>query len=149
MTQFYPNDDAITQIAMGVATRSLPKAEWTHAAHFALALWRLRHQPDAAAPDVMRETIRAYNDATGTVNSDSSGYHHTITIASLRGAAAQLAAEEDTADTATPLHTVLDTLMASPLGQSGWLLEYWSKERLFSPDARRAWVGPDLKPLPF
>ena len=145
MTQFYPDDDAITQIAMGVATRSLAKAEWTHAAHFALALWRLRHQPDAAAPDVMRETIRAYNDATGTVNSDSSGYHHTITIASLRGAAAQLAA----ADATVPLHSILDALMASPLGQSGWLIAYWSKERLFSADARRAWVEPDIQALPF
>ena len=93
----------------------------------------------------MRSTIRAYNDATGTVNSDSSGYHHTITIASLRGAAAQLAA----ADATVPLHSILDALMAGPLGHSGWLIAYWSKERLFSADARRAWVEPDIQALPF
>ena len=70
MTQFYPDDAAITQLAAGVLDRSLPKSAWTHAAHFALALWLLRHQPDAATPDAMRSTIRAYNDATGTVNVD-------------------------------------------------------------------------------
>ena len=145
MTQFYPDDAAITQLAAGVLDRSLPKSAWTHAAHFALALWLLRHQPDAATPDAMRSTIRAYNEATGTVNSDSSGYHHTITIASLRGAAAQLAA----ADATVPLHSILDALMAGPLGQSGWLIAYWSKERLFSADARRAWVEPDIQALPF
>jgi hypothetical protein len=40
-------------------------------------------------------------------------------------------------------------LMASPLGRSDWLLAYWTRERLFSVDARRRWVEPDLKPLPF
>jgi hypothetical protein len=30
-----------------------------------------------------------------------------------------------------------------------WLLAYWTRERLFSVDARRGWTEPDLKPLPF
>jgi len=36
----------------------------------------------------------------------------------------------------------------SPLGQPQWLLEYWTRERLFSVEARRNWVEPDLAPLP-
>jgi len=39
--------------------------------------------------------------------------------------------------------------MQSPFGNKDWLLAYWSKERLFSVEARRAWVEPDLAPLPF
>ncbi|MGZ3299156.1 MAG: hypothetical protein ACXU8O_09080, partial [Asticcacaulis sp.] len=48
-----------------------------------------------------------------------------------------------------PLHEVVDRLMALPLGRPDWLMTYWSRERLFSSEARRAWVAPDLKPLPF
>jgi hypothetical protein len=28
-------------------------------------------------------------------------------------------------------------------------VEYWTRERLFSVEARRNWVEPDLAPLPF
>jgi hypothetical protein len=40
-------------------------------------------------------------------------------------------------------------LMGSRLGSPEWLLEYWTRSRLFSVEARRAWVEPDIKELPF
>jgi hypothetical protein len=40
-------------------------------------------------------------------------------------------------------------LLATEWGRSDWLLTYWSKSLLFSVAARRAWVEPDLRPLPF
>ena len=46
-----------------------------------------------------------------------------------------------------PLHEILDMLLASPLGDSKWLMTYWSRERLFFVEARRGWLAPDLKPL--
>jgi len=42
---------------------------------------------------------------------------------------------------------VNDALMAGPLGRSDWPLAYWSKARLFSVEARRGWVEPDVKPF--
>jgi len=39
--------------------------------------------------------------------------------------------------------------MASSFGRSDWLLSYWTKPVLFSVAARRGWIGPDVKPLPF
>ena len=48
-----------------------------------------------------------------------------------------------------PLNEVLRDLLATSLGRSDWLLTYWSRETLFSVEARRAWVEPDLAPLPF
>jgi hypothetical protein len=137
------SDADIEAIAHGLADRTLPKREWTHAAHFAAALVILsRH--GAEAETRMPPLIRAYNEATGTPNTDSSGYHETITLASLRAARAMLRASEN-----APLSHVMETLMASDLGKSGWLLAYWRKETLFSPDARRGWIEPDLVPLPF
>lgn len=137
------SDADIERIAHGFIGRTLPKSEWTHAAHFAAALWLLRRRGVSALID-MPPLIRAYNEATGTVNSDTSGYHETITLASLRAASGWLAALPDAA-----LHTVLHELLDSPYGRSDWLLEYYSRKLLFSTEARKRWIDPDLRPLPF
>lgn len=140
MTTF--TEDDIRRIGEGVLRLTLPKPEWTHHAHFAAAVWLLTHPDHDAARD-MPGLIRAYNEATGVENTDTSGYHETITQASLRAAAAWLAAHPG------PRHEALNGLLASDYGRSDWLLAYWSRPRLFSVEARRAWLDPDLKPLPF
>jgi hypothetical protein len=137
------NDTDIERIARGVIARTLPKAEWTHAAHFAAALWILTQHGDDAAR-VMPGLIRAYNEATGTPNTDTSGYHETITLASRRAARSVLQAHEG-----ATLSRVLEALMASDVGKSGWPLAYWRKETLFSAEARRVWVEPDVQALGF
>jgi hypothetical protein len=144
VTRHFRDDEEIARIARGVFDLSLPKPEWTHAAHFAAALWVLRHRPEPAEA-LLRAAIPAYNASTGVPNTDHSGYHETITLASVAAARALLKSHS----TATPLHAVLDALMAGPLGRSDWLLAHWTKARLFSVEARRGWVGPDLTPLPF
>lgn len=137
------NDADIDRIAHGVIARTLPKAAWTHEAHFAAAIWMIaRHGDDAFA--MMPGLIRAYNEATNTPNTDTGGYHETITQASLRAARSVLRAHEGAA-----LSSVLDALTAREFGASGWLMAYWRKETLFSVEARRTWVEPDLQPLPF
>ncbi|MDY6948745.1 MAG: hypothetical protein SXG53_23875 [Pseudomonadota bacterium] len=141
--KYFSADAAIERIGLGVAERTLAKAEWSHAAHFAAAFWVLRRSEMHAERD-MPKLIRAYNLATGVANTDSSGYHETITLASLRAARHWLSKHPDKA-----LHEVLDELLDSECGRSGWLLEYWSKPVLFSVMARRAWIDPDRKPLPF
>lgn len=139
----FSSDAEIERIGLGVAERTLPKPEWTHAAHFAAAFWVLRRSGMHAERD-MPKLIRAYNLATGVANTDSSGYHETITLASLRAARHWLEKSPD-----KPLHEALNELLASPYGRSDWLLEYWSKPVLFSVMARRAWIDPNLKALPF
>jgi len=137
------SDAQIDHIGRGLLDRTLPKAEWTHAGHFAAALWLLR-QPQI---DTMREMpglIRAYNEASGVPNTDSGGYHETITLASLRAARAWLGKRPDAA-----LHETLRELLASPQGRTDWLLTYWSRPLLFSVAARKTWVEPNLQPLPF
>ncbi len=139
-----PASDAdIERIARGLIDRTLPKREWTHAAHFAAALWLLRDRGDAAFRD-LPPAIRAYNESTGVANTDTSGYHETITIASLR-----VAREWLTERPGLPLQAALAELLASPYGRSDWPLVYWSRERLFSVEARRAWADPDLRPFTF
>ena len=131
--------DEIDATVRGVIDRSLPKARWTHAAHFAAALWLLDDRGNAAFTD-MPGLIRRYNMATGVPNTDTDGYHHTITLASL-GAAKTFLTDD--------LAASLTALLASPYGRSDWVLAHWSKERLFSIAARRGWRAPDKAPLPF
>jgi hypothetical protein len=141
----FADDAAINHIATGLIARTLPKAEWTHAAHFAAAIWLARYNPALLVPSVIGAIIRSYNDATGTPNTDTSGYHETITVASMRATVAHLA----TFPADAPLHVVTNALIASPLGRSDWLLAHWRRDTLFSTQARREWVEPDLAPLSF
>jgi hypothetical protein len=143
--RLFSSEAEIRRIGHGLIDLSLPKAEWTHAAHFAAALWLMRYRSGRNLSQLMPELIRAYNEATGVANTPTSGYHETITQASLRGARAIFAIHSP----AVPIHEIANALVASPLGRSDWLLEYWSRPVLFSPQARHAWCDPDLKPLPF
>ncbi len=138
----FQSDAAVTAIGRGLCDRTLAKPAWTHAAHFAAALWVLAYRPDLDAARDMPGLIRAYNEATGVANTDTSGYHETITQASLRAARGFLPAPGK-------LFESCNALLASPLGDKDWPLTYWSRDTLFSVAARRGWVAPDLRPLPF
>ena len=128
----------IERIGRGLMGRTLPKSCWDHCAHFAAALWFIDMDNTEGLPSV----IRAYNEAVGTANTDSSGYHETITYASIRAARSFRTARKH-----IDLFEVCNELMASPLGQPGWLLHYWSRDVLFSTNARRRWVEPNLRPF--
>ena len=139
-----PDHNDIHRLTKRFIDKSLPKAEWTHRAHFAVALGLLA-DADMDAFAEMPRMIRTYNEATGVANTDSEGYHETITLASLRAARSFLSK----AAPATPLDSTLETLIDSKYGRSNWLLEHWSRELLFSVEARRNWRDPDLADLPF
>jgi hypothetical protein len=145
MKAIYASEAEIIRIGEGLTARTLPRAEWTHAAHFAAVLWLMRYRPDLDAVRDMPELIRAYNLSVGRVNDDSGGYHETITQASLRAARGVL----DAYPADMPVWRVVNALMSSTLANPNWLLEYWSLHRLMSVEARRQWLEPDLKPLPF
>jgi len=140
-----PTETDIARIAAGVLDRTHPYAEWTHAAHFAAALWLLRHPEVLLGRGGMEPIIRRYNEAVGVPNTATRGYHATITEASLRATTHALAE----AGAGAPLAPILAALLASPLGRSRWLLAHWSEPRLMSLEARRGWLEPDLAALPY
>ena len=146
MTEFagFKSETEIERLVWGMMACSLPREEWTHGAHFAGALWLMVRRPKMDVVAELPGMIRAYNVSIGGENNDAGGYHETITQASLRGARAFLAGREE-----DHLHVVCNALMATELGRSDWPLRYWTRERLFSVAARKRWVEPDLKRLPF
>lgn len=147
MTALYTDapytDEQVARLAERLLDHSLPKAEWTHAAHLTATL-RLVRTRDAGLERDMPRIIQTYNVAVGGVNDDTSGYHETITqayLAAIRAFAATLPAEIGDGEAAA-------RLLATPMGDKEWPLTFWSRERLFSVEARRSWVDPDLAQLP-
>lgn len=120
----------------------LPRARWTHRGHLTAGFWYLTLHPLAVALSTMRVRIRRHNEAVGTPNTDSSGYHETITRLYLLGIGAHVVRHAD-----LRFEQSLAALLSSPLTDSRWPLRFYSEERLFSVEARRQWVEPDLEPL--
>ena len=148
MTEFpvrhFLSDDAVAHVGEGFLALTLPKAEWTHEAHLATTTYLLLRHPEIDLDAKLPGFIRRYNESVGGVNDDTQGYHDTITRAYLRGV--RLFLEE--ADRTRPIHELVNELLMSPMGRRDWPLRFWSKERLMSVEARRAWVEPDLKAMP-
>ena len=139
----YSSDAEIIRIGEGFLDLSLPEKEWTHGAHWAGAFWLILTRPDISPERDMPGMIRRFNPAKGGKNTDTAGYHETITQASLIVARGHIAAQTDD----PPLFELCNRLYASRFGKSDWLLQHWSKELLFSVKARREWVAPDIAPL--
>lgn len=125
--------------------RTLPKPDWTHEAHLAVGLWHVREFGYDEALTRMRDGICAYNEAVGTANTETSGYHETLTRFWLR----LLAAHAQNADPEAPFDDVLSQFLASSWAGRSLALRYYRRETLFSPYARAEWVEPDLKPFDF
>ncbi len=141
---YFSSESDIHFIAEGMINKTLPKSQWTHAAHFAVAVWLLRNENyDAFAQ--MPDFIRNYNEASGTPNTDTDGYHETITMASLLATKSFV----DSQPRHCSLHEIVNGILVSDLTDPSWLLQYWSRGCLFSVQACREWIEPDLAPLPY
>ena len=148
MTEFpvrhFLSDEAVAHIGEGLLAHTLPREEWTHEAHLAATTYLLLKHPQLDLDTELRGIISRYNESVGAPNSDSEGYHDTITRAYLRGIRLFL----EKADVSRPVHDLVNQLLMTPMGRRDWPLRFWSKERLMSIEARRAWIEPDLAAMP-
>ena len=148
MTEYHPRlfhaDTDVVHIGEGLVARTLPRPEWTHEAHLAATIYLLLKRPDIDVDAELPNLIRRYNESVGGVNSDSEGYHETITRVFLHGVRLFLAE----VDASQPLHELVNELLLSPTGRRDWPLRFYSADRLFSAEARKHFVEPDLQALP-
>src|SRR3954468_6504614 len=142
--RLFGSDDEIVRIGEGLLARTLPRADWTHEAHLAATTWLLTRRPDINVDAGLAGIIRRYNESVGGVNSDSEGFHETVTRLFLHGVRLFLAGT----DTREPLHALINALLHSPMGGRDWPLRFYSRERLFSVEARRTFIAPDIAALP-
>jgi len=129
----------IKRIYDGFLDKNLPKQEWTHAAHLITGLCLIRDFGLIEAEAKMPNMIRAFNETKGGINSDTEGYHHTITIFYLRVLAKF--SEENRHMNFSKLCAVA---LQGALGTKDYVFSYYSKELLFSKEARKIWMESDL-----
>jgi hypothetical protein len=138
----YDSLEDVTRLIEGFVKCTLPGEEWTHQAHLIVGLWHVSQHDTATATDLLRDRIKRYNIACGKQNTDTSGYHETITCFFVWFIKKYL----DSVEAESSLVALVNDFCGR-YGNNNLPLEYYSKERLMSVEARLGWVEPDLKPL--
>ncbi len=131
------------EIVRGFIDKSLEAARFDHQAHLVVGLWYAQWYPSEQATQLLRQNIKAFNVAKGGENTDTSGYHETITVFYVWAIEQFLSSTNKD----LPLEELANQLLASPIVHKEYPLKYYSKERLFSVKARHQWVEPDLQPI--
>jgi len=141
--RLFRSDGEIVEIGRRLLDRSLPKERWTHEAHLAACLWIVSERSEIDPDRDMRAIISGYNEAVGGLNDDNGGYHDTITHCFIAGVRNWLRRAPESG-----LLGKVNGLLLAPEGGRDWPLAYYSRDRLFSVEARRNRVAPDIAPLP-
>jgi hypothetical protein len=136
--RLFPDDDAVRHIGEGLIARTLTRPEWTHEAHLAACLYIVAERPDVVPERDLPDIIRRFNESVGGVNSDTEGYHETITQVYVRGVRRFLGRT----DAKLPLVEKVNALLLAEEGRRDWPLRFYTPELLFSKEARLGWVEP-------
>jgi hypothetical protein len=133
----------IEELVTGFQDHSLPAERWTHQAHLIVGTYFAYYFPLEQAIYYLRSGIITYNVATGGKNTHERGYHETIT---------QLWAKllKDFVQKKCVGLSLAESCAAflnSPYAAQEVMFRFYSKELLFSTQARALWVEPDLAPI--
>src|SRR5262245_49604601 len=79
----WPTESELQDLVVRFGDTTLSASEWTHSAHLVTGLWHATSFNEADALNRMRAGILRLNAAHGTPNTDTRGYHETITRAYL------------------------------------------------------------------
>lgn len=122
---------------------TLPKEAWTHEAHLAVGLWYILNYGKDKAPERIRVHIKKFNIAKGGENTDTSGYHESITVCWIMGIQQFM----ETSDPTLSAEILFHQLINSKFADKNFPLQFYSRERLFSVEARQYFIEPDLQPF--
>lgn len=115
--------------------RSLSRAEWTHAAHVAIAAW-YSIRDHSTAYDRVKRGIMSFNEASGVLNTETSGYHETLTVLWLAIVAEYVTGISDPFEAAR--------LAVTKFAEDRDLhCLYYSSDVVRDCGARKAWIAPD------
>ena len=119
----------------------LPKAEWTHAAHVAMAAYFAFDHATAATFAIMKAGILHHNTSVGTPNTEDNGYHETLT----RFWSSEIGEFVRTGHFASRLEAVRAAVSAFGSDRDRFR-RFYSFDVVRDRQARREWVAPDREP---
>jgi hypothetical protein len=131
--------DRLEALLAAFLDRTLPAEQWTHHAHLLVGTMLARRMPQAELLPFLRKAISGYNVASGGQNTDSAGYHESITAfyAAVLGAYARRTAH-------LPMAEAARRLLESPLEDRKVVLRAYRPETLKTVTARLSYAAPNV-----
>ena len=138
-------------------TCTLPYVHWTHRAHLRVVYCYVTRYGLADSIPKVTAGIRAYNRSQNIVDTPTSGYHETMTVAWLHIVAAMLDVYGPSGAITPDSSPLLDAgappsqeflAAQTQLTEKKLLRLFYSRDRFLSPEAKYHFVAPDLAPLP-
>ena len=121
---------------------TLPKERWTHGAHLLTGACYVHGLGRDAALEKMRVCVRRYNESVGGKNTDTSGYHETITVMWIR-LLDGLRREVGAMERAEFARLAVERFVR----EKDVFKRYYDFDVVGSVEARRVWMEPNLMEL--
>jgi hypothetical protein len=118
---------------------TLPKERWTHSAHLFTGACYVHSLGEEAAIQRMRVCIKGYNESVGGKNTETSGYHETITIAWIK-LLSRLLRESQPMERADFAGLAVERFA----NDREIFSRYYAFDLVNSVEARRSWIPPTL-----
>jgi hypothetical protein len=141
-TTLFGSWEEVAGLVSEFETGALPHARWKHREHLTIALWYLSRLDEAEATDRIRDGILFLNTCHGTPNTDTRGYHETLTRFWI-GVVVKFLKESDAERSELEL---ANQLIEAYADRGGLWREYYSFDLLKSVESRRRWIEPDVRP---
>lgn len=135
------DEAALDAFLAGFFGGTFPSTWWTHGAHVGMAAAVLWSTPVPRALEMLREAIKHYNTSQGGHNTDTSGYHETLTrlwIGAIAASMTTLPAD------CTRLDAVRQMYRAYAR-RSAFFRDWYPVDLFKSFPARRGWMAPELE----
>jgi hypothetical protein len=121
---------------------TLPRQEFTHAGHLLAGACYVSMFDEAGAIEHMRLCVRRFNEAVGGKNTETSGYHETITVFWIKTLAALRASHQ-----ALPREEFAHHAVEAYKDHRDLFRAFYDFDVLASVEARRSWIAPNRKPI--
>ncbi len=133
------SEDAFDDFLAGFEAGTFPASWWTHGAHVAMAAAYLWTTPVPQALPLIRARIRHFNVSQGGENTESSGYHETLTRLWIGAVASSLATLPDSCTRLEAARRAHRTFAR----RSSLFRDWYETDLLKHAAARRDWVAPE------
>jgi hypothetical protein len=138
----YETESEILEIIELFKAARLPHDKWRHAEHLTMAMHYALENDFETALNKMRRGILKLNDFHGVVTTNERGYHETLTVVWTR-AVFDFVKANSTKNLVELANEIVERF------DKDYPLKFYTRERLFSVEARFGFAEPDLQDFKF